>query len=82
MTDNYTQNRPADHMLYETVEDGKYTVIQHRTGNVEARRYGETWRDCTGDGLILALGYEVERLRGCLAKLEGIAHEVRNGESA
>jgi ubiquinone biosynthesis protein UbiJ len=46
-----------------SVEDGKYTVIQKSTGRVIALRYGEEWRDCVGDGLILALAQEVQELR-------------------
>ncbi len=50
-------------LLSVTVYDGKYTVIQENTGNVKALRYGEEWRDCCGDGLILALAQEVQSLR-------------------
>lgn len=45
-----------------TVYDGKYTVIHDERG-LRALRYGEEWRDCTGDGLILALAQEIETLR-------------------
>jgi hypothetical protein len=51
--------------------DGKYTVIQHPDGGLKALRYGQPWRDCAGDGLILALALEVEELREALAKTEG-----------
>lgn len=54
---------PQDPGLRVTVGDGKYTVIQEADGHLRALRYGEEWRDCTGDGLILALAHEVERLR-------------------
>lgn len=43
--------------------DGKYT-IQHDNGtNFKALRYGEEWRDLTGDGLMLALVKKIEELQ-------------------
>jgi len=50
-------------MINVTVYDGKYTVIQDETGNVRALRYGKEWRDCCGDGLVLALAQEIDTLR-------------------
>lgn len=35
--------------------DGKYTIVDHGDGRVEALRYDEPWRDLTGDHLIAAL---------------------------
>lgn len=49
--------------LKVTVYNGKYTVVQEPNGRVHALRYGEPWRDCVGDGLILALAQEIESLR-------------------
>ncbi len=49
--------------LNVSVYNGKYTVIQNDNGGIEALRYGEKWRDCCGDGLILALAQEIEELR-------------------
>lgn len=43
-----------------TVADGKYTVIHDDGTNFRALRYGEPWRDLTGDGLILALVQRIE----------------------
>lgn len=57
-------------MLNVTVYDGKYTVIQDEKGRLRALRYGEEWRDCVGDGLICALGYEVHELRTRIKELE------------
>jgi hypothetical protein len=57
--------------LNVTVYDGKYTVIQDERGGLRALRYREAWRDCTGDGLILALAQEVEELRSNIAKISG-----------
>lgn len=45
---------------------GKYTV-QHDNGvNFKALRYGEEWRDLTGDGLVLALVQRIRELEECL----------------
>lgn len=46
-----------------SVADNKYTVILPQKGGLYALRYGEEWRDCTGDGLILALTAEIDTLR-------------------
>lgn len=51
--------------LNVTVYDGKYTVIQKEHGGVRALRYGQEWRDLSGDGLVLALAQEVAELREC-----------------
>lgn len=53
-----------------TVYDGKYTVVIMPMGGLFALRYGEEWRDLTGDGLVLALAQEIEELRERLAKAE------------
>ena len=50
-------------MFSVTLEDGKYTVHHEHGTNFRALRYGETWRDLTGDGLVLALVQEIERLQ-------------------
>ena len=44
-------------------EDGKYSILHYHGVGLRALRYGEPWRDCSGDGLILALVQEVEDLR-------------------
>jgi hypothetical protein len=43
------------------LEDGKYTVVGDR-GLLAALRYGETWRDLTGDKLIGAMVSRIETL--------------------
>lgn len=48
--------------LLLNVEDGKYTVQQDTNGRLVALRYGEPWRDCVGDKLILALAQRIEHL--------------------
>jgi hypothetical protein len=45
------------------VENGKYTVVFEEDGRLHVLRYGEKWRDCIGDKLILALAQEIETLR-------------------
>lgn len=49
--------------------NGKYTLIEHLDGRLEALRYGEPWRDLTGDKLVLGLAQEVAILRDALARL-------------
>jgi len=46
-----------------TVAEGKYTVTHDDGANLKALRYGEEWRDLVGDGLVLALVQEIERLQ-------------------
>ncbi len=46
-----------------TVDNGKYTVLHEHGMNLRALRYGEPWRDLTGNGLILALVQEIEQLK-------------------
>jgi hypothetical protein len=52
-----------------TLDNGKYKIIQSNT-EFKALRYGEQWRDLTGDNLILFLVYEVESLRQQLADIK------------
>lgn len=52
-----------NYLLDVTVSEGKYQVVQYADGRIEAFCYRETWRDCTGDGLILSLAQEVAELR-------------------
>ncbi len=46
-----------------TICEGKYTVRVHSSGRMEALRYGEPWREMTGDGLVMALFHEIQALR-------------------
>ena len=50
--------------------DGKYEVVQEAGGALYANRYGERWRELTGDGLVLALACEIEEAREKIAELE------------
>lgn len=57
-----------------TVCEGKYTVIyDFTTGRSECLRYGEPWRQLTGDKMVLALFDEIVSLR------RQLAHRNRQG---
>lgn len=44
--------------------DGKYELIHNEnTGTIKCLRYGKEWRDLTGDGMVLSMIYEIERLK-------------------
>ncbi len=69
--------------LRVTVADGKYTVVFGADCRLHALRYGEEWRDCVGDGLILALAQEVRRLQKALSDsaLTALAAETQADEA-
>ena len=47
--------------------NGKYHLtFDEKTGKLEACRYGEAWRDLTGDNLILALMQRITDLEKLL----------------
>ncbi len=50
--------------------DGKYTVIQAPTGTTRVLRYGEEWRDVTGDNVIGGLAWELQEARDRIKRLE------------
>jgi len=52
-----------ENMTLNVIIDNKYTVCQDRDGRVYALRYGEKWRDCIGDNLILAMAQKIEELQ-------------------
>lgn len=43
--------------------EGKYSVIIQDDGNLFATRYGDFWRDLTGDKLVFCLAYELMEAR-------------------
>ena len=50
--------------MRHTVDNGKYTIeFDETTGNMQALRYGEPWRDLLGDGLVLAMLQEIGNLK-------------------
>jgi hypothetical protein len=43
--------------------DGKYTIIfEQQPFRFEALRYGQSWRDLTGDKLVLAMAQRIHEL--------------------
>ena len=50
--------------------DGKYTVIQAPTGTTRVLRYGEEWRDVTGDNVIGGLAWELQEANERIKRLE------------
>lgn len=54
---------PITELLRESICDGKYTIIQESSGRTKVLRYGEEWRDVTGDNVIGGAAHEIERLR-------------------
>ena len=44
-------------------ENGKYTYVRHCDGSASALRYGEHWRDLTGDKFVGALVDELQSVR-------------------
>ena len=50
-------------MIIEKIKiDDKYEIEIGGTPYVNAKRYGYDWRDCTGDGLIMAMAYRIQEL--------------------
>lgn len=48
-------------ILSVDLENGKYTVqFNESTGELKALRYGEEWRNLSGDGMVLALLHKIE----------------------
>jgi hypothetical protein len=52
--------------LEATVAEGKYTIISENGVGTHALRYGEPWRDLTGDGMVLAMLQEIVELRAMI----------------
>jgi len=53
-----------------TICDGKYTIVQVSTGGTRVLRYGEEWRDVTGDNVIGGLAWELQEARERIKQLE------------
>jgi hypothetical protein len=58
--------------------DGKYTVIQAPTGTTRVLRYGEEWRDVTGDNVIGGLAWELQEARDRIKRLEDELMDMKN----
>jgi hypothetical protein len=57
------------------LDNGKYEVTVGMNGEAKATRYGEQWRDLTGDNLILFMAMKIEEqeeiikeAKNCLAR--------------
>jgi len=48
-----------------SLENGKYLIVNGlgKGGGIHALRYGEVWRDLTGDNLVLAMFHRIEELQ-------------------
>ena len=68
-----------------TLEEGKY-IIECDGGSVKALRYGELWRDLTGDKLIGALLAENDELRSlvenAIRTIENATKAIRNAQTS
>lgn len=53
-----------------SVYDGKYTIRRDGDGRMHCLRYNEPWRDLTGDGMVLALVQEIQKLRDEVTSLK------------
>lgn len=60
----------AAHEYTVDLEDGKYRIIVHVNGSLNCFRYGEEWRNLTGDKMVLALVHEIRRLREQCAAIQ------------
>lgn len=58
------------------LDDGKYTVVHDSGAGLHALRYGEHWRDMTGDGLVLAMAQEIEDLRRRIVPVQQVSVPV------
>jgi len=56
--------------LNVTICDGKYTIIQASNGGIRVLRYGEEWRDVTGDNVIAGLAWELQEARKHIQRLK------------
>ncbi len=51
-----------------SLDNGKYRIVMYPSGKFEALRYGESWRNLTGDNLVYFLAKKIQELE---AKLIG-----------
>lgn len=56
--------------LRVSICDGKYTIIQDSSYRSKVLRYGEEWREVTGDNVILGAAFEIEKLKERIKNLE------------
>ena len=63
-----------------TIYDGKYTIIQAPTGRTRVLRYGEEWRDVTGDHVIGGLALELQEARERIKRTESFINRFLDPE--
>jgi hypothetical protein len=64
------------------IDNGHYTVaFDEQAGRLSALRYGQEWRDCTGDNLLLLMAMEVDRLRDQVMDLRGHVHRLEESDA-
>ena len=64
-----------------SVDGGKYTYVITET-NAHVLRYGELWRDATGDKFTYCMAAEIESLREQVEKLTKERDEYKSGYEA
>jgi hypothetical protein len=77
-----SQGGQAVSELNVSICDGKYTVIQESTGGTRVLRYGEEWRDVTGDNVIGGLAWELQESRERIKRLEEELMDTKNKHAA
>jgi len=59
------------------VGDGKYTIeLTPSPHKFKALRYGEEWRDLTGDGMVLAMFHRIQELEEELKEAKDINNKL------
>lgn len=71
--DQETPAAEAKDDVLVVVDGGKYTVVIPANGGLHALRYGEPWRDLTGDNLVFNLAWELNEARAEIAALKASA---------
>lgn len=65
---------------YIKLEGKKYEIVIDDTiGKILVYRYGEYWRDLTGDKLFLAMAHEIEALKGKVPKVNILCETKEDG---
>ena len=60
-----------------SVCDGKYEIVyDNKSGALSALRYGESWRNLSGDKMVFALFCEIQDLRAKLAEALKPSHNT------
>jgi hypothetical protein len=63
----------SDHpiiVLQVSISGGKYIIEQNSSGALRCLRYGEPWRDLTGDGMVCAMAHRIELLESELRRID------------